>query len=103
MMADAVLVRLRADLGRLYRGRVQKIVLFGSRARGEAGPDSDYDVAVFLKHYDGGLNEVDRLADLSWDIQKDTGVVISALPFPVEDLGTDTLLMESIRRDGVPL
>ena len=28
---------------------VKLVILFGSRARGDAGPDSDYDIAVFLE------------------------------------------------------
>ena len=102
-MKDPVLSRLRSDLQRIYEDRVESIVLFGSRARGQAGTTSDYDVAVFLRGYTGGLDEVDRLADLSWDIQKDTGAVVSPLPFPADEFHKDTILMTCIRRDGVPL
>lgn len=102
-MTDPVLDRLRRDLKHIYADRVETIVLFGSRARGEAGIESDYDVAVFLKGYAGGLDEVDRLADLSWDIQRETGAVVSPLPFPADERHKDTILMTSIRRDGVPL
>ena len=50
--------RRRADLPARYRarvlaafpGRVERIVLFGSRVRGEAHEDSDWDFAVFLDH-----------------------------------------------------
>ncbi|WP_447972358.1 nucleotidyltransferase domain-containing protein [Nitrospira sp. Kam-Ns4a] len=30
--------------------RPERIYLFGSKARGEAGPDSDYDVLVLVEH-----------------------------------------------------
>lgn len=30
--------------------RVQRIILFGSRARGDARPDSDFDLLVVLRH-----------------------------------------------------
>ena len=33
-----------------FPGRVERIVLFGSRARGEAHDESDWDFAVFLDH-----------------------------------------------------
>ena len=48
LAADPILRRLRAALDELYGERIERVVLFGSRARGEAGEDSDYDVAVFL-------------------------------------------------------
>jgi uncharacterized protein len=102
-MTDPVLDRLRRDLKRIYEDRVESVVLFGSRARGQAGITSDYDVAVFLRGYTGGLDEVDRLADLSWDIQKETGAVVCPLPFPAEEIHKNTILMTNIRRDGVPL
>ena len=48
-IVDPVLTRFRAAVDALYGDRVERVVLFGSRARGDARPDSDYDVAVFLK------------------------------------------------------
>lgn len=46
---DPVLVRLRKLLDEIYGNRLDGVVLFGYRARGDAKPNSDYDVAVFLK------------------------------------------------------
>jgi predicted nucleotidyltransferase len=43
---DPVLIRFRSALDEVYGARVERVVLFGSRARGDARPDSDYDVAV---------------------------------------------------------
>jgi uncharacterized protein len=56
-------------------------VLFGSRARGDAHEDSDYDVAVFLKDLTDRWPELDRLADLSTDILNQTGEFIHAMPY----------------------
>jgi predicted nucleotidyltransferase len=33
----------------MYGDRIERVVLFGSRARGDAQENSDYDVAVFLR------------------------------------------------------
>ncbi len=41
----AILIELRHRLELLYGDRLVKVVLFGSRARGDAGLDSDIDVA----------------------------------------------------------
>jgi len=37
------------------------------RARGDARPDSDYDVAIFLKSLPDRLAELDRMAQLRVD------------------------------------
>ena len=46
------LKEFRAALGALYGSRLERAVLFGSRARGDARSESDYDVAVFLRDYE---------------------------------------------------
>ena len=46
---DPVLKRFRAAVNEIYGDRVERVVLYGSRARGDAQKDSDYDVAVFLR------------------------------------------------------
>jgi predicted nucleotidyltransferase len=40
------------------------VVLYGSRARGDAQADSDYDVAVSLRDMPDRMAEMNRLADL---------------------------------------
>ena len=48
MDKDAVIATLRAHRADLERMGVIHAALFGSLARGEAGPDSDIDIAVDL-------------------------------------------------------
>ena len=47
--ADAILTRFRAALAEIYSDRLDRVVLYGSRVRGDHRPDSDYDIAVFIK------------------------------------------------------
>jgi predicted nucleotidyltransferase len=58
---DAVLVRFRMALDEIYGSRIERVVLFGSRVRGEAKADSDYDLAVFLKGFQDRWREVGRI------------------------------------------
>jgi predicted nucleotidyltransferase len=58
---DPILKRFRAALDTLYGDRVERVVLFGSRARGDAQEDADYDVAVFLQGLADRWQEVDRI------------------------------------------
>jgi len=46
---EAVLARIRALLTEAFGTRLQGVVLYGSEARGTAGPDSDADILVLLR------------------------------------------------------
>jgi predicted nucleotidyltransferase len=100
---DPVLSRFRAALAETYGGRLERAVLFGSRARGDARPDSDYDVALFIHEPGRWLDEVIRLAELTTDILMDTGAVVSAKPFRVGAYNEALPLMREIRREGLDL
>ena len=100
---DPVLVRFRAALAEAYGARLERVVLYGSRARGEARPNSDYDVAVFLNGSEGLWRESGRLAEIETDILLDTGAVINALPFPAGAYTQRTPLMYELRRDGLDI
>ncbi len=101
--SDPVLARLRAALTEAYGSRLERVVLFGSRARGDQRPESDYDVAVFLRDSEGLWPESGRLAEIGTDILFDTGAVINALPFPAGAYAERTPLMFELRRDGIDL
>ncbi|MGD0109449.1 MAG: nucleotidyltransferase domain-containing protein [Rhodopila sp.] len=45
---DPILDRFRQALTDAYGSKLERVVLFGSHARGEERPDSDYDIAVFI-------------------------------------------------------
>jgi len=56
---EALVQRLYAS----YSSQIQSVVLFGSKSRGDAGPDSDIDVLVVLNSDDPHLrSNVRRLA-----------------------------------------
>jgi uncharacterized protein len=100
VIKDPVLIRFRAALDALYGERLERVVLFGSRARGDGLPESDYDIAVFLRDGVDLLEEGRALAELETDILFDIGAVITTLPFPAGAYACRTPLMQEIRRDG---
>jgi len=100
---NPVLKRFRAALDAIYGAPVERVVLFGSRARGDARPDSDYDVAVFLRDMADRFAEMDRLADLGTNILNETGEFVHAMPYRAGSYDEPTPLMLAVRSEGVDL
>jgi len=76
---------------------------FGSRARDEAAPESDLDICVVIKELD---QKADRLlSDIAWEIGFESDVLISVVPFSVNEFNTGPLsvspLVRIIKREGV--
>ena len=85
-----------------FDGRVAKVVLYGSRARGDARADSDWDIAVFLT--DGPTpDDLDRLSDLGTDLLYDTGQFVQPMPIRSHRFQEDSSLLRAIRSEGIPL
>lgn len=77
---DPVLSRYRQALNEVFGPRLHRAILFGSRARGEAASQSDYDVAVILKDMPDRWRNFDRLGDLRVRFLDDTGAFFEAFP-----------------------
>lgn len=103
LLDDPILSRFSAAVRDAYGDRLERIVLFGSRARGDHKPDSDYDIAVFL-HGDWELwDELGVLAEITTEILAETDAVISAKAFHAGSHHRRSALMGEIRRDGLDL
>jgi predicted nucleotidyltransferase len=100
---DPILKRFRAALDRIYGDRIERVVLFGSRARGDARDDSDYDIAVFLKDLTDRWQEADRIVAIVTDILYEDEAFIHAMPYRAGSYEERTSLMQEIRREGVDL
>jgi uncharacterized protein len=77
----AALVELQRELQRMYGERLVKAVLYGSHARGAAGPESDVDVLVVLKDPVDDYWEIRRLVSLSMDLWDRYDLDIHLMPF----------------------
>ena len=100
---DPILRRFKAALHALYGERLARVVLFGSRARGEARPDSDHDIAVFLHTPPDQRLERRWLADSRVDFLDETDAFFDTRAWKLDAWRERTPLMHAIRRDGVDL
>ena len=100
---SVVLSQFHAALNALYGDRLARVVLYGSRARGDAQDDSDYDVAIFLRSLPDRWAELDRLADLRIRFLDETGAFFDARPYSVVAYRERSPLMHEIRREGIDL
>jgi predicted nucleotidyltransferase len=88
-----------------FDGQLVSIVLFGSRARGNAAPDSDMDVLVVLADASPAMRKVVRY--LAVEVWLKYGIYISTRVWSndhwrkVEEI--QTLLYQNICRDGIRL
>jgi predicted nucleotidyltransferase len=85
---------------------VREAIVFGSRARGAHGPDSDVDVAVVLRGARGDRVAVALdMAGIAFDVLLETGLLIEALPLWESELDhpetfRNRRLLDNIRREG---
>ena len=82
------------------------LILFGSRARGEAEADSDYDLLI-LTDGDSGLKREDSFRKSLYPLELETGAMLSIMAIN-RQVWDSTLYREmpfgrNVRRDGVLL
>lgn len=86
------------------RVKVYKLILFGSRARGDAGSSSDMDVLVIL---DGSPSEkdFDIVSDCAWTAGFEYGIVVVPVVYSRNEWENSperySLLAHAIEKDGV--
>jgi len=101
---EGLLADFKERLFSTFGSRFQRAVLYGSRARGEATPDSDIDVLVVLDPLEDATSDWDHCIDIAADIAARTGQLISVLVCSSEDYAhREHPLLISIRREGVAL
>jgi DNA invertase Pin-like site-specific DNA recombinase/predicted nucleotidyltransferase len=91
------------------RYSVREGIVFGSRARGDHGADSDADIAVVLNGARGNRTAAALdMAGVAFDVLLETGILVEALPLWEDEIARpesfrNPALIETIRREGVRL
>lgn len=86
----------------LYGDRLRQVILYGSRARGDAAEDADIDTLVVLEPLEDFWQELSRIARVASRISLQYDVVLSALPVEPGALAHPTTpLLINTRREGI--
>jgi len=97
--------RFWEELERALPGRVQRLILYGSKARGDAHPESDVDLLVVV---DSRTPEVeDTIVDLTTRVHWEDGVYLEVLDMTPADLTAQCALgtpfIRNVASEGIPL
>jgi predicted nucleotidyltransferase len=80
-----------------------QLIVFGSRARGDAGPESDLDVLVLVEHVDAAIRKT--ISHCAWEIGFTTGVLIQTVVMTREEAEhgpeQSSLLMLAVKEEGI--
>ena len=99
---ESVLDALREALHAHYGARLSSTVLFGSRARGEATPDADYDILVVLKGDVDQQAERRVLRDIVYPLCLAHDAVVACHVVPVHRYRAErSPFMLNVRREGI--
>ncbi|MCX7046260.1 MAG: nucleotidyltransferase domain-containing protein [Candidatus Sumerlaeota bacterium] len=97
LVLDDLARRLRAEFPEA------RIWAFGSRARGEATADSDFDVCVTLPRVDESL--CDRVRHIAWEAGFDHGDLFNTMIFSMDEMERGPMskssLVANILRDRI--
>jgi uncharacterized protein len=100
---SSIVQEFRERLEKLYGDRLDKLVLFGSQARGDAEPDSDIDIMVVLKDQVVFGEEMWRTSMIRGDVSLKYNTVVSCLYMSTERYERDLEepLLINVREEGV--
>jgi predicted nucleotidyltransferase len=101
---DLALARYRVRLRHDLRGALDSMLVYGSRARGDAVDGSDVDVLIIMKEpFDYG-DMLERTSDATAEISLEYDIVISRVFVSREDYESkQTPFLMNVRREGVAL
>lgn len=96
--------RTTKRLREIYGPRLKRLILFGSRARGEARPESDVDVMVVLEGPVTSIKEAKRTSRIATEAAAYRNTALSFIHMSEEEFADDRRpLIWSVREDGLDL
>jgi predicted nucleotidyltransferase len=95
-----IVQRFKEKVTETLEDRLDRIVLFGSRARGDAEEDSDFDFLVTVKN--SQADDKERVRQIAWELSLEYDTVITPLVIPRGNFVEEKYfyLHENIHKEG---
>lgn len=100
---EHIIHELKKSLQETFGNRLEKVLLFGSHARGEADPESDIDILVVLSSSRNFKDDEYRCLSISQRLSLTYDVVISCIVALVDDFHIKRPLFLNIQREGIAI
>ncbi len=95
------------QIQKILRNRLKKVILYGSYARGDFHKNSDIDIMILTDLDEEEIeNYRDKISDVAYDIELDTGVILSPVIKNIEKYNIRTGFIpfyKNVQKEGVVL
>lgn len=99
---EEIMQELCNNLLETYQDQLIAVILFGSQARGDATPDSDFDVLIILKDLVQATKEIAKIGFFLSPLCLKYSVVISNLFYSLSRFDKEqTMLIQNIKKEGI--
>ncbi|MEB3150796.1 MAG: nucleotidyltransferase domain-containing protein [Sphaerospermopsis sp.] len=104
LTVNKILEKVKAFLQKTYQDNLDKVILFGSRARGDHHADSDLDILIVLKEPFNYSQEVEKTSIFISELSLEFDLVISRVFAETKDFNSkNTPFFLNVRKEGVIL
>jgi predicted nucleotidyltransferase len=104
MSSDVILENISKAIHR--QDPKAQAILFGSRARGDSKPDSDWDILILINNQIVTSEIENKFRDVLYNIELESGQIISAFIYP-RSFWDNTLkyspLYKAVKKEGIKL
>jgi len=92
------------ELKKLYGDNLSCVILYGSKARGDATEDSDIDILVVLKKIHNFSSERKKVKEISWRLSYKYDLLLTVIIRSEQEyMQKDTPLLMNIEKEGIVL